>query len=300
MTIDTFKTSQLTKLPRISSENLSTKETSLLLPPDVNASILDNDLVLTEGLGELDKKQKDLLQIITINDALTADYDYTNVLSPRTYLQSIEKPLPYAVVQCILLTDNTPETIIQIENIEKNYSYNKTDYDKPWISTVNLAELNHKAKLIIMNRRIGGWDGSPDRPVIELLGAGGHTACHYTTKWESQSAIDTAVKEVREEIGLEIDASDVIKIGGFLNTVTQQLVILFGIKIAPNQISQLQKSAYGNTDENTDGLYFGEFENVMQNYLIDASPFAGGEKAKTTNFPSNSELMKLARERLGL
>lgn len=252
-------------------------------------------------MGKLDEKTKDLIQTIAIKNPLRAEYEHTNILSPRTYLQSLKKPLPHVAVQCILLADYSSDLIDKINHIIEKYPYNRTNYDKPWVSTINPNKLDASSKIIIMNRRIGGWDGSLERPVIELLGAGGHVNCQYdsnSSSWKSASVTETAIKETGEEIGLELNESDIIKLGGFFNEVTQQLVILVGIKISSNEIYKLQEAAYQNSAENTDGLYFGEFTNVMQNYLTDATPFAGGEKAKPTNFPSNKDLMGVVHEKL--
>ena len=38
----------------------------------------------------------------------------------------------------------------------------------------SFGEVRSGDRIFIFNRRVGGWDGSPERPVVEFLGAGGH------------------------------------------------------------------------------------------------------------------------------
>ena len=73
--------------------------------------------------------------------------------------------------------------------------------------------------ICIFNRRISGWDGSIERPVIELLGAGGHLQSIWNSESQhfiSRSLINNLQKEFSEEIGIKLTSNDVNVIGGFL------------------------------------------------------------------------------------
>ena len=133
-----------------------------------------------------------------------------------------------------------------------------------------------------------------DRPVIELLGAGGHLQSVWEPQKEqfvSRSVISNLQKEFSEEIGIKLTAKDVNIIGGFINTKTYELVILANIIISPELVPHIQEYAIGNFEEDTDGIYLGSFEETMNSYMIDASYFAGGNAAAITNFPYNDDIM---------
>ena len=101
------------------------------------------------------------------------------------------------------------------------------------------SELNTNDVICIFNRRISGWDGSLDRPVIELLGAGGHLQSVWepqNKQFVSRSVISNLQKEFSEEIGIKLTAKDVNIIGGFINSKTYELVILANIIISPNLV----------------------------------------------------------------
>ena len=147
----------------------------------------------------------------------------------------------------------------------------------------------------IFNRRIGGWDGSCERPVIELLGAGGHLQTVWDgklKKFVSLSFEDNLKKEFDEEIGLEINDCDIKCIGGFANTHTQELVIFSCIYIEPEKIPEIQKYAINNLEESTDGIYMGTFKETIEYYKKNPVYFAGGIAAAKTNFPNNEDIMK--------
>lgn len=271
----------------------------LLLPEEVSISYFPEDgTVLTSGLGKLDKR-KDFIEVVEINDPINCQYTSTGVFSSRPYIESLDPIQHHVTVQGIILSKPDKNTKEVIGDLSTNYPYGKTAYDKIWVSSKPIESLQDEDVVIIMNRRIGGWDGSIERPVIELLGAGGHVASVWESgSFKSHSPDQTIEKEVREEIGLAPSQYRANKLGGFFNRVTGELVILYGIWIPFNYINKVQESAFGNIEENIDGIYLGTFEDIMENYLADASSFAGGEKSKSTNFPSNATLMNKIKKEL--
>lgn len=272
---------------------VSQNEDTLLLPKNVELFYLDTGVVATKGLGEsLDSKNKDLLRLISIEDALNGKYLYSKTYSPRTYSESLESIPLHLTVQGLILCKSSNKFKDIINQIEGQYAYDKTEYDK--FCVTDLKKIKENSTILIMNRRIGGWDGSLERPVIELLGAGGHVPTLFnqsSSSFETLSPIDTIIKESQEEIGVSLNESDIKFLGGFHNKISSELVLLFGIIVEESIIPHLQKKSFGNLEENVDGLYVGRFQDVMNDYMSDASNFAGGEKAKPTNFPSQQELM---------
>lgn len=265
----------------------------LLFPEEFDLKYTNDDSIKTIGLGKLDAKQKDLLHIIEIEDALSMKFKYLNLFSPRTFAESLESIAPHCTVQGIIISRVTKNTKDIIYDLEENYKYNKHDEDSLWVGDKGINELNEGDTLMIMNRRVGGWDGSLTRPVIELLGAGGHIPTLVKgERFYTLTPEETIKKEVEEEIGLFIKNDNLLQIGGFHNKVSNELVILYGIFIEDEELMSIQKNAYNNIEENTDGIYIGEINSVMNKYLTNAEPFAGGENAKPTNFPSNNALMK--------
>lgn len=267
---------------------------ALVLPQGVAISYDEKrHRVTTQGLGALDAKQKDLIEVIQINDALTCSHIKTGVLSPRTYVESLQ-PIPiHAVAAAVLITIPPAGFASEVQQIAKSYEYNRQPYDKFWIGNA-IDDETKPQPVIVMNRRIGGWDGSPNRPVIELLGAGGHVPVIWDgEKYESLTAEQTLRREALEEIGLS--DPDIRVLGGYYNQMTAELVMLHAIFIKWEMLSALQAVAYGNVEENLDGLYLGFFEETMRHYCADAGCFAGGEGAKLTNFPLQDELMDRAR-----
>jgi len=261
---------------------------------------LDSKTIKTEGLDKLDSKQKDLLRIITIKDALNGIFEYTSTYSPRTYAESIENIPTHLTVQGLIFCRPSEKIVKIIKQISDEYTYEKTEYDKFYVSE-NIDLLTENNILIIMNRRVGGWDGSLDRPVIELLGAGGHVPTIFDTAQESFITLtpnETILKEAEEEIGITLTEEDIELLGGFHNKVSSELVLLYGIFVNEDDLLKLQEKAFGNIEENIDGLYIGEFNEVMARYKNDATPFAGGEKAKPSNFPSQEELMSRIKKML--
>lgn len=274
------------------TDYITEDENSILLPETIELFYLDTGAVETKGLGKLDSKNKDLLRLISIENSLDGKFSYSNTYSPRTYAENLVNIPLHLTVQGLILckaSDNFQDIVNQIEN---QYQYAKTEYDNFCVTDSN--EIKKDSNILIMNRRVGGWDGSIERPVIELLGAGGHVPTIFNeslSTFETLTPIDTIIKEAQEEIGISLNESDVQFLGGFHNQISSELVLLYGIFIKESTIPDLQKKSYGNLEENIDGLYVGHFNEVMSVYRKDASNFAGGEKAKLTNFPTQIELM---------
>jgi predicted NUDIX family phosphoesterase len=294
--MNTKATGTLKGLKRVnpSEINKDFSELVLLFPDNAEIEYLSDNTIKTSGLGEkLDKKQKDLLQMIEIINPLELEYKKKNVLMPRTYAESLS-PIPQHIsVQAIILSKIKEKDIESIVDLIQKTDYGRTDYDKIWIEDTNPADvIKEDSILYLMNRRIGGWDGSYERPVIELLGAGGH----LPTLFEGNSFVSSIPKqsierELKEEIGATIKESDIDLVGGFHNKVSNELVMLCIIYVDSSEIVNIQKKSLNNVQEDTDGIYIGRFEEVMDMYLQNASSFAGGEAAKASNFPNQKELM---------
>lgn len=147
----------------------------------------------------------------------------------------------------------------------------------------------------VFNRRVAGWDGSFDRPVIELLGAGGHLPTVWDEKIRSfreLTIIENMRKETYEELGTLITDDDITIIGGYTNSVTHELVILVGVEIADTVLPQILEYALQNKDEDTCGIYLGRISDVMKDYRNNPDPYAGGRTSAPTNFPNQPELME--------
>ena len=280
-------------------ETTNKDSSHLLLPDNIGITYYSKEeLVQTTGLGKLDKK-KDLIEVVNIIDAFNCKYENTNIFSPRPYLESLSPILNHTTVQGIILTKPKRDYKEKIHKLDSSYNYGKTSYDKFWVSDKPIESILETDTLMILNRRVGGWDGSVDRPVIELLGAGGHIASVYKSEnFISHTPEETIRKEVAEELGLESKDYTINKLGGFFNSITSELVIIFGIWVPFEHIEEIQRNAFGNLEENIDGIYLGIFDDIIKQYLNDANPFAGGEKAKNTNFPSNKRLMKKIRNEI--
>jgi hypothetical protein len=76
------------------------------------------------------------------------------------------------------------------------------------------------------------------------------------------------------------------------------MVILCCVFVPFHKIVDLQRGALNNTEQNTDGIYLGTLKRVLSLYSENAESYAGGEKAKTTNFPSHPELLNRIFDRL--
>lgn len=289
-------TNTLKKLNRINptETNKDYDDFVLLFPDNAEIEYLSNSTIKTAGLGEkIDNRQKDLLQMIEIINPLELDYKKKNILMPRTYAESLS-PIPQHIsVQAIILSKIKEKDIKNIIDLVQNTNYGRTEYDKIWIEDNSPEDLINKDTILyIMNRRVGGWDGSYDRPVIELLGAGGHLPVVFEgNSFFSSIPKQSIEREIREEIGITIKETEIDLVGGFHNKVSNELVMLCVIYIDSSEIINIQKKSINNIQEDTDGIYIGRFREVINMYLQNASPFAGGESAKESNFPNQFALM---------
>lgn len=298
-------TEYVNSLPRITDMDDASLYSGdvLLLPSDVEINVLTNSNVVLSGLDKSkDSKAKDLLRVIRVIDALNLEYVETNVLVPSLYAHSLDIKPWHITTQAFLTTKYTDVLGKFIDDEKKNRRdyYGKHPMDYFWLPcSKSTSELHTNDVICIFNRRISGWDGSLDRPVIELLGAGGHLQSVWKPQkkqFVSRSVISNLQKEFSEEIGIKLTAKDVNIIGGFINSKTYELVILANIMISPELVPHIQEYAIGNFDEDTDGIYLGSFEETMSSYMIDASFFAGGNATAKTNFPYNEDIMSRFRK----
>lgn len=294
----------LEHLKRVGSveEGVACGEDVLYLPPHVKLLLDENNNVRTVGLDESrDKKVKDLLRIIEVTDALNMKYKETNVLSPSVYVHSLDEKPWHITTQGFLITHIHEDTrnFIREESVRMQGYYGRHPMDCFWLPcSKSLDETAPEDLICIFNRRVSGWDGSIDRPVIELLGAGGHLQTVWDDKQKkfvSRSFADNLKKEFDEEIGLTISDEDIKCIGGFVNSKTQELVIFSCIYIEEKEIPAIQQYALRNFEEDTDGIYLGTFTEAMDYYRKEPSFFAGGASAAMTNFPNNEDIMSRIR-----
>lgn len=289
-------TQYLKSLKRVNSveEGECHLEDVLLLPENIDIAVDENCNVKTNGFDRSrDIKAKDLLRIIHIEDARNMLYKETNVLAPSVYVHSLPEKPWHITTQGFLVTriGEKTKSFIRAENERLVDYYGKHELDSFWLPCSKQLEDVDKDELVcIFNRRISGWDGSLDRPVIELLGAGGHLQTTWDVKnkcFKNRTFESNLMKEFDEEIGLKIQDADIQCIGGFANDKTQELVVFSCIFIDEFDIPEIQKFALNNLDEDTDGIYLGTFLDTMRYYRKSPEFFAGGEKASKTNFPNN-------------
>lgn len=256
----------------------------------------DDNLIQTYGLGDkLDKKAKDLIRVIEIVNPLQIKYKRTNILTPLVYAESLSLVPWHLNTQGVLFVKATSDILKWIKNENQKNIYGKHQFDRFWLPFCkNIEEVNPGDVLCIFNRRVAGWDGSHERPVIELLGAGGHVP----TVWDNKRACfreltikENFQKEFKEELGYEIQQKNIIIFGGYQNDLTHELVVLCGIEVRSGELMSMQEYAYQNIDDNTAGIYLGTFQETIEYYRKNPEPFAGGSKAAPYNFPNRSELM---------
>ena len=296
----------LDNLCRVSSVNeglAKLGEETLLLPEGIALRAFDDSNVQTVGLStKSDSQRRDILRIIQITDAFNVQYTETNILSPLVYVHSLETKPCHITTQAVLFTHISEMTKGWVEfNIEQTRChYGRHQNDCLWLPfSKKLDDVSTNDLVCIFNRRVGGWDGSIESPVIELLGAGGHLQSVWDEKsqcFKSRTIFDNLAKEFREEIGLDLRADEVKVIGGFSNDSTSELVILCGVMIAEDKLPALLEYAINNIEEETDGLYLGTFDEVIEFYRIDPRPFAGGMVAAPYNFPNRPELIQEIRD----
>lgn len=291
----------LEQLQRVSSieEGLASSQDVLYLSRHVKLILNEDFNVRTDGLDENnDKKVRDLLRIIKVKDPLNMQYEETNILSPSVYVHSLEVKPWHITTQGFLITHihEYTKAFIREEKNKMSTYYGRHELDQFWLPCSKpLEETTPDDLVCIFNRRVSGWDGSYDRPVIELLGAGGHLQAvwdHKKKSFVSRSFADNLKKEFDEEIGLSIRDDNITFIGGFTNDKTQELVIFACIYIEEEQIPKIQQFALHNLEEDTDGIYLGTFTETMDYYKKTPAYFAGGVDAAMTNFPNNAAIMR--------
>lgn len=269
----------------------------LLFMPNASFVYCEDDLIDTLGLGEKwDKKRRDLIRVIRIIDAYNIIYEKTNILVPLMFAETSEYIPWHLNTQSILFTKVSEETLEWIKQENKKEKYGKHEFDKFWLPFCkNINDLKAGDTLCIFNRRVGGWDGSHERPVIELLGAGGHVPTVWNRdngKFRELEIKENFQKEFREELGGTIEEEDIVVFGGYQNDATHELVVLCGIEIDDKGLMKMQEYAIQNLDEDTKGIYLGTFKDTIHYYRKNPNPFAGGAKAAPYNFPNQNKLME--------
>ena len=288
----------LRQLPRISDPSACGEHSGkvFLLPSHVDFCVNDATEVRTIGLSpKLDAKVLDLINIIEIDNALDIQYRETDVLTPLVYAESLPDILWHITTQAILFVRVSENALAWIDQTHQNARYGMHPMDQFWLSCSKPLEQVCPGELLcVFNRRVGGWDGSKERPVIELLGAGGH----LPTVWDDAiggvrtlGIKENLQKEMGEELGIDIDDSLINVFGGYVNQVTHELVILAGIELDESLLPMMQGYAIQNIDADTMGIYMGSFNEVMDYYRNDPSYFAGGVRTAPCNFPNQRELM---------
>ncbi|MBR6428111.1 MAG: hypothetical protein IKS43_00430 [Clostridia bacterium] len=270
---------------------------TLLLPENIGIEALPDSNVITRGLGQEYDKPQDLMRIIEPINAIAGEYREENVLSPRIYLHMLENIPWHITTQAILVTRIGNKTKKYIRDAMRGgIHYGKHEMDCLWLPcSKKLWKVSRNDTVCIFNRRVSGWDGSEEKPVIELLGAGGHLQTVWDDavgKYISRPWNDNLRKEFDEEIGLKITDEDITFIGGFVNQSTNELVLLFCLFVAEEKISAVQTYALGNVDEDTDGIYLGTMKETLEYYRSNPGFFAGGAEAAKTNFPNNVKIME--------
>lgn len=294
--MDKTATSALNRMQRISLEeinNVFSKE--VLLYVEGMPLFYKNGKIYTQYAENL----KDLLQVIKIKDAYFLQYDKTNVFTPRTYAEAQSNIPQHISVQCLFFHQLQEENRDSFSSLVSNTHYGKTDYDSMWIGNLEtLSSLSSHSILYLMNRQVGGWDGSLERPVIELLCSGGHLPALWNSKtkrFETLSFEDLLSKEIQEELGLKIDTNRILRLGGFHNKKTNELVVLCALFVSYPELLKMISFSKENTQENIQGIYVGDFAEVMCLYQNHPEYFAGGKEASFSNFSSELRLMRKIR-----
>lgn len=286
----------LHQIPRVTCIGDAAKYSGdvLYYPKDAEFEYVDN-LIQTHGLGTHDKKRLDLIRVVCIEDALNLNFKKTNILTPLIFAENCCYIPWHITTQCILLTTITLPVINWVKEDRYSNRYQKHEFDRFWLPfSKSIHEIRPGEKICIFNRRVAGWDGSHKRPVIELLGAGGH----LPTLWDDTlncfrelSFKENIRKEFSEELGEKIRTS-ISVFGGYVNEVTHELVVLCGAEVQSESLVSIQEYAIKNIDFDTEGIYLGTFKETIEFYRNNPSPFAGGVNAAPYNFPNREELMK--------
>ncbi len=292
MKYNKMATDKLNSLKRISFDQMDKTYESDVLLYEKNIKLFYTD----DKIYKKDNNLKDLLRVIKISNPLDLQYKNTNILVPRLFAEN-HNPIPQHIsVQCLFFHRISQNNLNELRKIILSTNYNKTLYDRMWMGYKrDLESVKENDLIYLMNRRVGGWDGSIDRPVIELLCAGGHlpTIWNEQTKlFETLNPMELLIKEINEELGISVPLTKIVRLGGFHNKVSNELVILCALFVDYNQLIDIIKFSKENFSENIDGIYMGIFEDIMNLYNLNPNIFAGGEQAKNSNFPSNPKLMK--------
>lgn len=302
-------TEYLQKLKRFESlpEQISSLETYVLLSP-LNAylSYKGNGLVRIHASedtqGNSGKELSELSNAVEIVDPLNVHYKETKILVLREHLKDLPVIPHILSAQAILLSQVTESGKERILELIDHTNYGKTFYDQIWIEENDpVKSLQPGKTVIIMNRRVGGWAGSPDLPAIELLGAGGHVPAIWNNdlqRFQQMNPLEALLKEFKEELDYVPPVDKIDRIGGFHNLVSNELVILYCVFVPFDAITEIQNGARGNHREKLDGIYLGMLEETMELYLENPKPFAGGEEARNSNFPNHPILMERIYQRV--
>jgi hypothetical protein len=287
---------QLQILPRISSVEQAKKFLCnvLLFPTEGEFDFDNNNMIHIRNLGFY--RIRDLIRAITIQDALNISFTETNILVPLAYAESLEDIPWHLNTQGLMFTTLTEDLFSWINKVVKSEIYKLHEFDSFWLPfSKPLKEINIGDRICIFNRRVGGWDGSYEHPVIELLGAGGHVPVVYDSTIKNIRTLglkENFQKEVFEELGITLSYNDIHLLGGYKNENSHELVVLSGINLPSDIVPKIQDYAVKNLDEDTMGIYLGTFNETMSYYKTNPIPFAGGIKSAATNFPNQRELMK--------
>ena len=257
----------------------------------------EDHLIRTHGLGDKwDRKVRDLIRVIKIEDALGIKYQKTNILTPLMFAESAQEIPWHLNTQGILFVKASKGCLRWIREEQGKNRYGKHAWDQFWLPFCkDLREVGEGELLCIFNRRVAGWDGSRERPVIELLGAGGHLPTVWDEKGGCFRELDLKEnfqKEFREELGGRVTRESITIFGGYQNDLTHELVVLCGIELEDRELKPLQEYAIQNLDEDTQGIYLGTFQDTIRYYRKNPAPFAGGAQAAPYNFPNCDALME--------
>ncbi len=275
------------------SKSCNMNEPHILCPPQAQFLYSNDDKLYMKIAKGPFIYQKELIEIIEIKDALLGKYEKTGVFSPRVFAESQNSIPLHLSTQCIIVAEIKNDFDLAILDAMIDNKYYKGEYDSVWVTK---KEIHIGQKILVMSRRVGGWDGSPEQPVIELLGAGGHVPCLWNGKvFSAIDAVENLQKEFSEELKFNITNSSFVYLGGFHNKVSNELVLLYCAFLNISDLPSIQNSALNNTKENINGIYLGDFDEIINMYLYDATHFAGGEEAKKSNFPSQTTLMSRIR-----
>ena len=290
----------LESLPRIHryEEHTDYPGVVYLLPEEIDYEVNEDSTIAAPALSEGSvRKSGDLIRVIVPEDPLKMRYETTNVLTPLMYAESLEDILWHMTTQAIVYTRLTPPLREWIVRSQRRLRYGRHSMDSLWLPCSRpLRDVRDGEYICVHSRRVGGWDGSPERPVIDLLGTGGHLPCVWDPEKKTFRVLsfhENLRKEAMEELGLSVDPESIHLFGGYKNEVTHELVVLAGIEITPRSVPEIETYAVRNTDPDSMGLYLGTFQEVMAFYRRNPEYFAGGKLAAPTNFPFQPELMRV-------